>query len=251
MENLIKSYIEWLNSKIGLRKVGEWYEITTPFLNHHNDYIQIFAKRENSKILISDDGITIDELEMLGLNLERSEKRKIELSIILNSFGIKKDDKNDLFLYCNDNNFPESKHRFIQAILSVYDMYMLAEAKVESFFFEDVMKYFDDRNIRYTPNVQFIGRSNFPHQFEFSIPKSKQRPERIIKLLNTPRKDLVISSLFSFEDTQKNRPESKGIIIMNDKTIKISEEINDAVNQYNIMPIPWTNINNYVDELAA
>lgn len=251
MENLIKKYIDWLNNKISLRQLGEWYEITTPFLNHHNDYIQIFAKRENSKILISDDGITIDELEMLGVNIDRSDKRKTELSVILNSFGIKKDEKNDLFLYCNENNFPESKHRFIQAILSVYDMYMLAEAKVESFFFEDVMKYFDDKSIRYTPNVQFVGRSNFPHQFDFSIPKSKKKPERIIKLLNTPRKDLVISSLFSFEDTQKNRPDSTGIIIMNDKTNKVSEEIIEAVSQYNIIPISWSNIYNYIDELAA
>lgn len=251
MENLIKKYIEWLNNKITFRQIDEWFEITTPFLNHHNDYIQIYAKKEDSKILLSDDGITMDELEMVGVNIDRSEKRKSELAIILNSFGIKKDDKNELFLLCNENNFPESKHRFIQALLSVYDMYMLAEAKVESFFFEDVMKFFDDNDVRYTPNVQFIGKSNFPHQFEFSIPKTRKYPERIIKLLNTPRKDLVISSLFSFEDTQKNRPESKGIIIMNDKSIKVSEEINEAVNQYGIEPIPYSSLIDYLEKLVA
>lgn len=67
----------------------------------------------------------------------------------------------------------------------------------------------------------------------------------------TPRKDLVISSIFSFEDTQKNRPESKGIIVMNDSSIKVSEEINDAINQYNIIPVQWSSIANYYDLLAA
>jgi hypothetical protein len=251
MENLIKKYVDWLNNKISFRQLGDWFEITTPFLNHHNDYIQIYARKEDSRILISDNGVTIDELEMTGVNIDRSDKRKSELAVILNSFGIKRDEKNGLFINCFENNFPESKHRFIQAILSVYDMYMLAEAKVESFFFEDVMKYFDDNDIRYTPNVQFIGRSNFPHQFDFSIPKTKKYPERLIKLINTPRKDLVISSLFSFEDTRKNRPESTGLIILNDKSAKVSDEIIEAVKQYSIEPIEFSQIFNYKDNLAA
>ena len=117
MEDLIKKYIEWLNNKISFRQLGEWYEITTPFLNHHNDYIQIFAKRDNNRIQLSDDSITLDELELVGVNIERSEKRKAELSVILNSFGIKKDNQNELFLHCTENNFPESKHRFIHAVV--------------------------------------------------------------------------------------------------------------------------------------
>lgn len=251
MENLIKKYTDWLYSKYTARQLEEGFEITTPFLNPHNDYIQIFAKREDNKILLSDDGTTLDELEMSGVAMDRSENRKSELSVILNGFGIKKDSNNELFVYCTDNNFPECKHRLIQGILSVYDMYILAEPKVVSFFFEDVEKYFDDNDIRYTPNVQFVGRSNFPHQFDFSIPKTKINPERIIKLLNTPRKDLVFSMLFSFEDTQLLRKESKGIVIINDKVSKISDEIIDALNEYNIEPVPWANIDKYIGNFAA
>jgi hypothetical protein len=251
MEALIKQYTNWLNSKTILRPLGEWFEITTPFLNNHNDYIQIFAKKDENRIILSDDGITIDELEMQGVNFERSEKRKAELEVILNSFGVKKTDENELVAYCSENAFPETKHRFIQTILSVNDIYLLAEPKIESFFLEDVKKYFDEKEIRYIQNVEFRGRTNYSHLFDFSIPKSKKYPERIIKLINTPSKDLVISSLFSFEDTQKNRPESKGIIIINDKSVKVSEEINEAVKQYNIEPIPFTTIENYLSELAA
>ena len=100
-------------------------------------------------------------------------------------------------------------------------------------------------------NVQFIGRSNFPHQFDFSIPKTKKYPERIIKILNTPRKDLVQTLIFSFEDTQSNRMDSSGIVLINDKNIKVSDEIKDALNHYNILPIQWSNIDNYKEKLVA
>lgn len=251
MENLIKSYIEWLNKKITFRQIGEWFEITTPYLNHHNDYIQLFAKKDERKILLSDDGITIDELEMAGVTIDRSEKRKSELSIILNNFGIKRESNNELILSCNETNFPESKHRFIQALLSVYDMYLLSEAKVESFFFDDVCKYFDAHDVRYTPNVQFTGKSNFSHHFDFSIPKSKNSLERLIKLLNTPRKDLALSQIFTFEDTQLNRPESTGIVIINDSTQNVSDDLIGAFEQYDITPIKWSEKENYLEKLCT
>jgi hypothetical protein len=211
----------------------------------------LFAKKENDKIFISDDGATIEELELAGLSVDRSEKRKIEIATILNGFGVKKDTKGQLFVFCNEKTFPESKHRLIQAILSVNDLYILSEPKTEHFFFEDVEKYFDDNDIRYTPNVQFIGRSNFPHQFDFSIPKTRINPERIVKLLNTPRKDIIFSMLFSFEDTQLVRKESQGIVIINDKGAKIHDDISDALIEYRIEPIPWTNIDNFRDKFAA
>ena len=134
MKDLIKSYTDWLYSKINYRNIGDWFEITTPFLNNHNDYIQLYARLESDEILLSDDGITLDELAMSGMDIERSDRRKNELNHILKSYGIRKDSNNELVVKCNSKSFPETKHRFIQAILSIYDMYLLVEPKVESFF---------------------------------------------------------------------------------------------------------------------
>lgn len=251
MKDLVKSYVKWINDKIIIRQINEWFEITTPFLNPHNDYIQIYAKRDNDKIVLSDDGVTIGELTMQGINFERSENRKNELNVILNSYGIKKGENNNLYVICKEKNFAESKHRLIQAIFTVYDMCILAEPKIIGFFLDDVINYFDDNDIRYIPNVNFMGRSNIIHQFDFSIPKSKKSHERIIKLINNPSKDHLFSSLFSFEDTQKNRQDTDGILIINDKKNKISPEIISAIQEYDISSIPFSQINKYKDILAA
>ena len=39
------AYHAWLRDKSTLRQVEDWVEITTPYLDRHNDYLQIYAKR--------------------------------------------------------------------------------------------------------------------------------------------------------------------------------------------------------------
>jgi|ERR1035438_1556729 hypothetical protein len=239
MKEYINNYIEWLKQKILITQIGEWYEITTPFLDYHNDQIQIYAKIDNDNIVLTDSGNTLNELELLGVSIERSEKRKNEFNVILNGFGIKYEN-GQLLAYANKNNFPEVKHRLIQAILGVYDMFQLAEPKVENFFIEDISAFFEENGIRNIKLLSFTGKSGFSHQFDFSIPKTKKRPERIIKAVNAPRKDIISSLLFSFEDIKSIRPESEGIVILNDTSAKMSEDILKALKEYNLKAISWS-----------
>ncbi len=42
IEGLLNSYRAWLKEKTTLREAnGEWVEITTPYLDRHNDALQI------------------------------------------------------------------------------------------------------------------------------------------------------------------------------------------------------------------
>jgi hypothetical protein len=46
MKDLIEAYITWLKQKIDYREINGYYEVTTPFVNHINDYIQFYLKRD-------------------------------------------------------------------------------------------------------------------------------------------------------------------------------------------------------------
>jgi hypothetical protein len=121
MKEHIKNYIEWLKQKILITQIGEWYEITSPFLDYHNDQIQIYAKIDNDNIVLTDNGNTLNELELLGVSIDRNEKKRNEFNVILKRFGIKHEN-GQLLAYANKNNFPEVMHCFIQAILCVFTM---------------------------------------------------------------------------------------------------------------------------------
>ena len=44
IKTLMDQYVAWLRSKTTLRQVADWIEITTPYLDRHNDYLQIYAR---------------------------------------------------------------------------------------------------------------------------------------------------------------------------------------------------------------
>ena len=47
-----------MKDKTVLRQIKDWVEITTPYLDRHNDYLQIYVKRDNSGFILTADGTT-------------------------------------------------------------------------------------------------------------------------------------------------------------------------------------------------
>ena len=55
IQELLNQYLKWLRDKTMLRQVKDWIEITTPYLDRHNDYIQIYARKEDGEFLLTDE----------------------------------------------------------------------------------------------------------------------------------------------------------------------------------------------------
>lgn len=142
------------------------------------------------------------------------------------------------------------KHAFIQAILSVDDLFILAAPKIESFFLEDISNYLQQNNIRFSPHVIFQGKSTFQHKFDFVIPSSGKAPERIIKAVASPKKQNIIAQLFAFEDTKQAR-DNEGIIILNDLEKEVSPEVLQAITEYGIHDFSWKDKQSWLEKLAA
>src|SRR5271166_2102614 len=154
---LIDGYWRWLRDRSSIRQINDWTEITTPYLDRHNDYVQIYARREGKNYVLSDGGDTLTDLEQSGCSID-GPKRQAILSSILNGFGIERVE-NDLRVHATPENFSIRKHNLVQAILSVHDMFYLASPTVEALFFEDVAAWLEVSEIRFTPRVKFSGKS--------------------------------------------------------------------------------------------
>ena len=88
IENLVKQYSHWVKDKTTLKVVDDqWIQITTPFLDRHNDCLQIYAKKERDGYLLTDDGYILNDLINVGCDL-KSHKRQELLKITLNGFGV-------------------------------------------------------------------------------------------------------------------------------------------------------------------
>jgi len=251
IEKLLNDYRVWLKDKTTLREInGSWVEITTPYLDRHNDALQIYARQENGGYVLTDDSYTIHDLEACGCNLN-TEKRQDLLKITLNGFGVRMN-KEALEVHASPENFPARKHNLIQAILAVSDLFYLASPVVESLFVEDVIAWLDANEIRYTPKVKFTGISEFDHLFHFVIPKSRKQPERIVQAITRPTRETALSFINAWTDTRQVRPpESKAYAVLNDVEQSISGNVLDAFRNYQIQPVPWTSRAEVATELAA
>lgn len=107
-----------------LRALKDWIEISTPFVDRHNDFIQIYARRVNGHIVLTDDGHTLTDLEQGGFKLT-SPKRQDLLNMTLRGFGVQCKD-GSLSVESTPDLFALRKHNLIQAILAVNDLFYLA-----------------------------------------------------------------------------------------------------------------------------
>jgi hypothetical protein len=250
IQNLIDNYVRWLKDKTVLRQVKDWVEITTPYLDRHNDYLQIYAKRQNGGYLLTDDGYVLEDLEQSGCKLE-SAKRQALLRITLNGFGVQTNEGR-LEIHASPDNFGLRKHNLIQAMLAVNDLFYLAVPVIASLFYEDVVAWLDLHEIRYTPKVKFTGKSGYDHLFDFVIPKSRTRPERILHTINRPSRDTAQVLAFSWIDTKEVRPpDSRAYALLNDSDQTISTSVLDALINYDVNPILWSRREEVRKELAA
>ena len=250
VQKLIEQYQLWLKDKTSLRQVKDWIEITTPYIDRHNDYIQIYVRRENGSFIITDDGYTIEDLRLSGCELE-SRKRKDLLNLTLNGFGVKIIN-NELLVHASPDTFALKKHNLVQAMLAVNDLFYLSVPMVASLFLEDVTSWLDLSEIRYTPKVKFTGKSGYDHLFDFVIPASRKQPERILQTINRPSRNTAQVVAFSWIDTKEVRPaNSRAYAFLNDSEHAPTVSVLDALKNYDVSPVLWSKREELREELAA
>src|SRR5699024_10606798 len=147
VDSSIKQYYDWLREKTFVTKDEQtgWSMISTPFYGLFNDSIEIYAKMKDDRVILSDDGITLSNLELSGVSISRSPKRKEWLDMIFLNYGISLIE-NELRVEGDASNFNQIKHNLLCAIQEISDMEMMANHTVASLFKEDVKSYLDEQN---------------------------------------------------------------------------------------------------------
>lgn len=249
ISKLLDDYVVWLKDKTQIKQINGWVEITTPHLDRHNDYIQIYASKNNGGFILTDDGYTIEDLKMSGCDLQ-SPKRKSLLEMTLNGFGVKLNNS-ALEVHTNSSDFPIKKHNLVQAMLAVNDLFYLSVPIVENLFLEDVTAWFDENDVRYGSKIKLAGKSGFDYYFDFLIPKSKQKPERLVQTINRPSRQSAEHAVMAWLDTKDNRPiDSLAYAIVNDIDEVPKATFMDALQSYDVQPIFWSQRSNFVSELV-
>ena len=240
----MNDYYAFLKEKtlVTVSNSSEWVEISTPFVGLFNDTVDIYAKKEGNKIILSDDGNTLRDLELSGLEISRSSKRKEILDRILINYGVKITN-NELTSEATEKDFPQKKLNLISAISETSDMFYLARHTVASVFREDVKAYLDEQELIYTP--YFISKGSTGLEFTFDFQIAYRNTEIVIKSFNSVNKMNLPHFLFTWDDIKKIREQQTqkeiiGLAVINNIDREVSDEYLSALDNKGAQYILWS-----------
>jgi hypothetical protein len=191
---------------------------------------------------LSDNGETLSNLEIQGLQIQGSKRRKSLLDSILINYGVKIDN-DELVIETNIDKFSQSKHNFLSAIIEINDLYVLSNHNVASIFKEDVRNYLDSQDIIFTPD--FISKGSTGLEFNFDFQIAQRDKEIVIKSFNTINKSNLPTFLFSWDDIKPVREKITkknvtAIAIINDIDKEVKSEFLEALKSKNANFILWS-----------
>lgn len=244
INGLMNDYYTFLKEKtlVTASNGSDWVEISTPFIGLFNDTVDIYAKKEANRIILSDDGNTLRDLELSGLEITRSPKRKEILDRILINYGVRINN-DELTTEATERDFPQKKLNLISAISETADMYYLAKHTVASVFREDVKAYLDEQELIYTP--YFISKGSTGLEFTFDFQIAYRNTEIVIKSFNSVNKMNLPHFLFTWDDIKKVREQQTekeiiGLAVINDIEREVSEEYLSALDNKGAQYILWS-----------
>ena len=137
-EKVVQRYTNWLRESSETKCFDNGIcEITLPLLNRRRSWIQIFATRTESGVLLSDYGETIGDLRFSGFDIDDTETRREQLNSILRSFGVKLVGKDELQILTSEEELPDYMNEMIQCMLTVDLMIYTAPHTVAQLHEED------------------------------------------------------------------------------------------------------------------
>ncbi len=253
VEELVNGYYRWLKDSTKIKAVGGdgWIEVQTPFLDRHNDFIQIYVRPLKDNVIeLTDDSHVLSDLAMGGGDVDSTPKRRQILETILCSHGVKRVG-DELTATCKAQDFAWRKHNFVQAILEVNDLFNLSRTSVLSLFVEDVMSWFDSHQIPFTPNLKVVGHSGLDHHFDLALPRTRAKKERLIRAINKLDRNTTIRMTHSAMDLQEVRADAQTVAIVNDAFRKPQSDMLEALDKCDIETVLWSKRDQYLGELAA
>ncbi|TAN43088.1 MAG: DUF1828 domain-containing protein [Nitrospirae bacterium] len=243
IDQLVNDYYRFLRQKTVITELpsSEWVEISTPFTDVFNDTIEIYVKKVNGRIVLSDDGQTLKNLELSGVEISRSPNRKEMMEKILLNYGVRLEDK-ELIAEATETTFPQKKLNLLSAISEANDLYVLAKHTVAGLFREDVKAYLDEQELIYTP--YFISKGSLGIDFTFDFQIAYRQSEILIKAFNTINKMNLPHFLFTWDDVKQVREKQTGkrvvgLAIINNEEREAKGEYLEALHNKGAQYILW------------
>ena len=242
----VAEYYEWLKQRTFVKQddTTGWSIISTPYVGIFNDTIDIFVKSiPEGKVILSDDGNTLGNLELLGLNFKSANGRKDIVQRVQLNYGVNITKDGEIEKTVDKKEFVQGKHDMLRAMLELSDMVNLTTHRVSSVFREDVKNLFHEKRVNVTPGFIASGRSGIRFTFDYLI--AKPDTEIVLQTFNNLDRPKLATFLFGVDEVKPIREQIsektfKPIALINDVENKVKGEFLDALRNRDMEYMLWS-----------
>jgi len=252
---LVERYVQWLREKSSERELdGGWKALTLPFLDHHNDHLEVYVRQESDGLRITDDGRIARDLKQIGCDLKVRTKRRAIAEKILKGLGFTPDllDKGELTKTAVNGDFPQELHSILSSMLALDGLANTAQSSVVVPFKEEVANWFKSAGVHAEADARFVGHSGVSHEFDFQIPQTKIKRAKVVHSIAVPDRVHIQSFTYSVIDIRDelngNSPEFYAFI--NDNVLKGKKQYL-ALLSHDIEPMWWSRRDEYLGKLVG
>ena len=259
ISKLIDEYGNWLRNSTALLVVGDMVEITTPFLDRHNDCMQIYVREiDSGQFLLTDVGETIDDLEMSGVSLTTS-KRKEQLKVATAGFGVNVENR-ALSVTASSEEFPLAMNNLVQAMLAINDLHYVArpsakpgnyqtdrmaneaheQLSLPNIFPSEVGEWLESEKYEIERDVSYTGKLSGDYNFNYVIRESSRYPARFVQPIIDSERLAAQQFAIAWTEFDSKPNNSKAFAVLDDRKRKIPPGLEDGLVGYGIKPVPWT-----------
>lgn len=122
-DKLLDNYTNWLRNQYKIKRIDTSDEITTPFTNMSGDNLRVYVTPiSDNRICLSDDGATLEDLLLFGVDINSTVHRKI-INRITRHFSINLVD-DVLSTAGSVSDFPIMKQNLILAMIQINGLSM-------------------------------------------------------------------------------------------------------------------------------
>lgn len=256
-KELKNDYLKWYRENLNFQSLNEnLIRIESPFKDNAMDDIVFYAEKNpsDSTITLTDDGYTMYNLKNLGVDIKRSKNRRFIFNKNIESYGVSyNSDTDELFIKSSLEKFGENKHRLLQCLIFVNDMYILSKPNVKNIFTEDVSEVLDKNEIIYTQDIIINGHSGMTHKFEFVIPSQKNKKEKFVKTVSAPNytKNVkaFVTDVNQAKAVKRDKP-NEFFFILDDRKKPVISEVTNLLITSEITPINFTDLPQKIEYLT-
>lgn len=254
-KSLVDRYIDWLREKSSEEDLaGDWKLLTIPFLDRHNDALQVFVGPGHEGLRITDEGRIIRDLRQAGCDLKPASRRREIAEEILRGLGLDPGilDDGAIKTTAVNGEFPGKLHHTLLSMLAIDGLANLSSQNVATIFKEDVEDWLLNNGFRYAKGVEFVGHSKIRHVFDFELPAGNAQPRRVLHAIPNPDKLHIQSFTYEVLDTREaldgGSPEF--IAVLQDRTA-ISPKQYKSLLAHDIRTMKWSNREEFIPRLTG